>query len=174
MFTDPVKNSKAFNLREDMIVADLGAGTGSYTIPVAKLVPMGKVYVVEIQKDFLATVADKVKEEHLNNVEYIWGDIEKIGGTKLKDSILDAVVVSNVLFQIEDKNKFLEEIKRILKPGGRVFLIDWSDSSFVVSPNISKIISENNAREMFEDKGFIWERSIDAGKHHYGIIFTKP
>ena len=119
-------------------------------------------------------IPDKVKEEHLNNVEYIWGDIEKIGGTKLKDSILDAVVVSNVLFQIEDKNKFLEEIKRILKPGGRVFLIDWSDSSFVVSPNISKIISENNAREMFEDKGFIWERSIDAGKHHYGIIFTKP
>ena len=53
MFTDPVKNLKAFGLREDSIVADLGAGTGYYSVAAGALVPRGKVYAVELQKDFL-------------------------------------------------------------------------------------------------------------------------
>ena len=56
MFSDPVKNLKQFGLREDMIVADLGAGTGFYSMAVAEMVPKGKVYAIEIQKDFLTTV----------------------------------------------------------------------------------------------------------------------
>ncbi|KKP88146.1 MAG: type 11 methyltransferase [Candidatus Nomurabacteria bacterium GW2011_GWA2_35_80] len=62
MFTDPVKNLKAFDLRENMIVADLGAGSGFYAIPAARMVPMGKVYAIEIQKDFLITIKNKAAE----------------------------------------------------------------------------------------------------------------
>ena len=129
MFTDPVQNLKAFGLKEDNIVADLGAGTGFYSIAAGRLVPQGKVYAVEINKDFLATIKNKATEAHLNNVEILWGDIEKIEGTKLGNGIVDAVIASNVLFQVEDKDKFIEEIKRILKQKGRVLLIDWSESS---------------------------------------------
>ena len=68
MFTDPVKNLKQFGLREDMVVADLGAGTGFYAISVAQMVPQGKVYAIEVQKDFLATIKNKAKEAHLNNI----------------------------------------------------------------------------------------------------------
>ena len=111
MFTDPVKNLKAFDLRENMIVADLGAGSGFYTIPVARMVPQGKVYAIEIQKDFLITISNKTIEAHLNNIECLLGDVEKIGGTKLKDKIVDAVIASNILFQVGDKDKFIEEAK---------------------------------------------------------------
>jgi len=170
MFTDPVKNLRAFDLRENMIVADLGAGSGFYAIPLAKMVPAGKVYAIEIQKDFLTTIINKAKEAHLNNIECLLGNIEKVGGTKLKDKIIDAVVASNVLFQIEDKDKFIEEIKRILKPGGKLLLIDWSDSSSSIGFSFDKIVPKNKAREMFEKRGFVWERDVDAGGHHYGII----
>ena len=173
MFTDPVKNLKAFDLRENMIVADLGAGSGFYTIPVAKMVPLGKVYAIEIQKDFLTTINNKAKEAHLNNIECLLGDVEKIGGTKIKDKIIDAVIVSNVLFQVEDKNKFIEEIRRILKSGGKLLLIDWSDGLSSIGSSFDKIIPKNIAREMFEKKGFTWQRDIDAGAHHYGIILMK-
>ena len=173
MFTDPVKNLKAFGLREDMIVADLGAGTGFYTIPAAGMVPDGKVYAVEIQKDFLTTIKNKVVEAHLDNVEYLLGDIEKIGGTKLKSNIVDAVIASNILFQVEDKDTFIEEIKRILKPGGKVLLIDWSSDTFSIGPSFGKIIPKEEARLMFENKGFVWKRDVDALGHHYGIIFNK-
>jgi ubiquinone/menaquinone biosynthesis C-methylase UbiE len=170
MFTDPVKNLKAFGLKEDNIVADLGAGTGYYSIAAGALVPRGKVYAVELQKDFLTTIKNKVIEAHLTNIETLWGNVEKIGGTKIGDNVVDAVIASNILFQVEDKTQFIEEVKRILKPQGRVLLIDWSESSIM---RATAVISRNNAREMFEKKGFVLEREIDAGAHHYGMILIK-
>ncbi len=112
MFTDPVKNLRAFGLGENMIVADLGAGSGFYTLAAAKMVPNGRVYAVEIQRDFLTTIKNKTAEARLDNVECLLGDIERTGGTKIKDKVVDAVIASNVLFQVENKNKFIEEIKR--------------------------------------------------------------
>ena len=170
MFTDPVKNLKAFGLKENNIVADLGAGTGFYSIAAGTLVPRGKVYAIELQKDFLETIKSKIKEARLENVEIIWGNVEKIGGTRIGDNIADAVIASNILFQVEDKDKFIEEIKRILKSQGRVLLIDWLESSIM---GATAVIPKNKAREMFEKKGFVLEREIDAGAHHYGIILIK-
>ena len=171
MFTNPVKNLKALGLREDMIVADLGAGSGFYTVPLAKMVPNGKVYALEVQNDFLTTIRNKAKEAHLDNLECILGDVEKIGGTKLKDGIVDAIVASNILFQIEDKYKFIEEAQRILKSDGKLLLIDWSPDSKVASRFIDGIIPLNNARLLFAQKGFVWLRNIEVGEHQYGIIF---
>ena len=170
MFTDPLKNLKAFGLREDNIVADLGAGTGYYSIAVATLIQRGKVYAVELQKDFLDTIKSKVLEAHLNNVEIILGNVEKLGGTKIGDNIVDAVIASNILFQVEAKEKFIEEIRRILKPKGRVLLIDWSADLIMAG---TSIVSKEKAREMFEKKGFFIEREIDAGNYHYGMILAK-
>ena len=170
MFTDPVKNLKTLGLRENDIVADLGAGTGYYSVAAGALVPRGKVYAVELQKDFLDKIKYKIKEAHLNNVECLWGNVEKLGGTKIGDNIADAVIISNVLFQIEDKENFIEEVKRILKIQGKVLLIDWSLTSVMRG---LAIVPKDKAREMFEKKGFAWVRDIDAGSHHYGMILRK-
>jgi ubiquinone/menaquinone biosynthesis C-methylase UbiE len=170
MFTDPVKNLKAFGLREDNIVADLGAGTGYYAVTAGELVPRGKVYAVELQKDFLDTIKSRILERRLKNVEIILGDVEVPGGTKIGDGVADAVIASNILFQVEDKENFIEEIKRILKPKGRVMLIDWSEASVM---NGTAVVPENSAREMFLKKGFTAERNIDAGAHHYGMILVR-
>lgn len=170
MFTDPLKNLKSFGVKEDNIVADLGAGTGHYTLAAGHIATRGKVYAVEVQKDYLDTIKNKVREAQLSNVEIIWGDVEKIGGTKIADSVVDTVIASNILFQVEDKANFILEIKRILKPKGRVLLIDWSEASVLQNAGL---ISKDKARVMFEQKGFLLEREIDAGEHHYGIIFIK-
>ncbi len=171
MFTDPVKNLKALGLAEDAVVADLGAGSGFYSIPLAGLVPNGRVYAIEVQKDFLATVRNKAKEARLENLECILGDVEKIGGTKLADGVADAAVASDVFFQLEEKDKFAEEAKRILKPGGKVLLVDWSpDSPLSLFPK-ERAIPKSRAREIFESKGLVFTREIDAGAHHYGMIF---
>jgi len=168
MFTDPVKNLKALGLREDNIVADLGAGTGYYSLAAGSLVPKGKVYAVEVQKDFLLTIKNRARDAHLSNVEVIWGNVEKLGGTKIADGIVDVVIASNILFQVEDKDKFVEEIKRILKKGGEVLLIDWSEAGIMKD---TIVIAKDKALAMFEKKGFTLGREIDAGTHHYGMIF---
>jgi len=169
MFADPIKNLKAFGLREDMIVADLGAGTGFYAVAAAQMLPNGKVYAIEVQKDFLAKMRDKIKDAGLSNIEVIWGDVEKIGGTKIKESIVDAVIASNILFQVEEHHKLIEESHRIMRSGGRLLLIDWAPGM----SHIQKKIPPRTAREMFERKGFTWERDIDAGSSHYGMILRK-
>jgi ubiquinone/menaquinone biosynthesis C-methylase UbiE len=170
MFTDPVKNLKTLGLRENDIVADLGAGTGFYSVAAGMLVPKGKVYAVELQKDFLGTIKNKVEEAHLNNIEILWGNVEKQGGTKIGDSVADVVIASNILFQVEDKEGFILEIKRILKPKGKVLLIDWSESSIMKGANL---ILPQKARILFEKNGFVFERDIDAGNHHYGMILIE-
>jgi ubiquinone/menaquinone biosynthesis C-methylase UbiE len=170
MFSDPVKNLKSLGLKDDDIVADLGAGTGFYSIAAGEIVGRGKVYAVELQKDFLTTIKNRVADAHLKNVEIIWGNVEKIGGTKIADGVVDAVIASNIIFQLEDKEKFIEEIKRILKPKGRVLLIDWSLLSIMGK---TAIIPKDKAQSLFEKKGFILQRDIDAGEHHYGMILIK-
>ncbi len=171
MFTDPLTNLKTFDIKETDIVADLGAGTGFYSILAAQIANKGKVYAVEIIKDFLEIILNKIKEAKLENIECLWGDVEKLGGTKIGDAIADKVIVSNVFFQVKEKNIFIEEIKRILKEKGEVLFIDWSPSSPM--PHKELAITQKKAREMFEKKGFILEREIDAGLHHYGMIFIK-
>ena len=171
MFSDPVKNLRALGLHESDIVADLGAGTGYYALAAAHIVTRGKVYAVEIEKEFLHTIKNKTKEAHLSNVEIIWGNVEKIGGTKIGDSITDAVIASNILFQIEHKDSFVEEIKRILKPKGPVLLVDWSSDSPLMGAKHA--VPQAKAREIYEKKGFLWQRDINTGEHHYGMILSK-
>lgn len=171
MFSDPIKNLKALRLRENDVVADLGAGTGHYSIPAGKIVTRGKVYAVELQKDFLGVIEIKIKEAGLKNVEIIWGDVEKLGGTKIRDGVVDAVIASNILFQVENKDKFVSEVKRILKPKGKVLLVDWIADSVGISSKI--VVSKNKAQEMFEKSGFVLDRSINTGAHHYGMILVK-
>ncbi len=170
MFADPIKNLKQFGLRDDMIVADLGAGTGFYTMVAAEMVPRGKVYAIEVIKDYVITIKNKAKEAHLNNIECFWGDIEKVGGTKLKGGIVDAVIVSNILFQVEDRVGFVSEIKRILKPLGRVLVIDWADGLSSLGPKEEKIITKEKVVEIFSKKDILFDREINAGSHHYGMI----
>ena len=169
MFTDPVKNLRAFGLREDSIVADLGAGTGFYSVVAGYLAPRGKVYAVDIVKDFLATIKHKAREARLRNVEIIWGDIEKSGGTKIGAGVADAVIASNVLHQLKNKEQLVHEIKRILKPRGRVLLVDWSPGIL----SAARVVPKHQAREMFEKGGFVWQKDINAGNYHYGMILMK-
>lgn len=170
MFTDPIKNLTALGLKSNEIVADLGAGTGYYSILAGALVPEGKVYAVELDKNFLDTIRHKVKEARLHNVEILWGNIEKVGGSKIHDSVVDAVIASNILFQLEHKDNFLKEIARILKPNGRVLFVDWRAESIMKD---TLVIPKEKVVKAFEEKGFHLEKEIDAGHHHYGMILRK-
>jgi len=156
-----------------MIVADLGAGTGFYSIAAGRMVTHGKVYAIEVQKDFLPTIKDNAKRAGLKNIECFWGNVEKLGGTQIGDNVVDKVIASNILFQVENKDRFADEIKRILKPGGQVLVVDWSEVSSAMGPNVGMLISKVRAQEIFEKRGLVFKREINAGEHHYGIILEK-
>lgn len=174
MFSDPESNLKNLGVAPGMVVADFGAGSGFYALTAAKMVsPGGKVYAVEVQKDLLERLKSAASREGFHDLKVIWGDIEKLGGTHLKDFSVDAVIISNVLFQVEDKEGLVKEARRILKPGGKVLLIDWSDTSDIGAPGADNLVSKNMAESLFSASKFKMEKEIEAGAHHYGIIFEK-
>ncbi len=176
MFSDPLKNLKQFGLGDAMKVADLGAGSGFYTIEAARMMQggPGKVYACEVQNELVGTLREEAVKAHLEkNIEVLWTDIEKIGGTKLADGSMDAALVSNVLFQVGDKHTFIREVFRIVKKEGKVLLVDWSDSYKHMGPHPDEVVTKEKGRALFERAGFSVVKEIDAGAHHYGIVLRK-
>ncbi len=171
MFSEPASNVAKLDLKEGMKVIDLGAGSGFYVFEAAKRVGhTGRVYAVDVQKGLLERIRSTGASYGLKNIEVVWADIEKIGGTKLKDSLADRIIVSNVLFQIEKPDDFVLEIKRLLKPGGCVLVIDWNEASPLGPKNL---FPSTKAQTLFEKSGFKLEQSFEAGDHHYGLIFIR-
>ncbi len=171
MFSEPASNLAKLGLMDGQKVVDLGAGSGFYSIEAAKKVgSSGRVYAVEVQKDLLERLRSVAAAQGIRNIEVIWGNAEKIGGTKLREAIADRVVASNVLFQIEKPDEFCLEIKRILKPGGKVLIVDWSG----VTPLSPKVIfPAMKAQMLFEKSGFKLETTFNAGDHHYGLVLSR-
>jgi ubiquinone/menaquinone biosynthesis C-methylase UbiE len=129
---------------------------------------------VDVQEDLLKHVKDSAHQQHLRNVETVWGNLEKTGGTKLRDHSLDAIILANTLFQIEHKEGAVAEIDRILSPGGRMLVIDWAGSYGGIGPKPGHVVSEQAAEKLFIDAGFHKVKDFRAGAHHYAIVFTKP
>ena len=157
-----------------MDIADLGSGSGHYTMAMAKaLLSSGRVYAIDVQKDLLVKLKNQANREGFYNVEIIWGDVEKAGGTKLRDFSVDLVILGNTLFQIENKKNIVDEIRRILKPGGRAVVVDWTDSFGGIGPKQEAVVKKEKALEMFEKAGMHLDKEISAGAHHYGLLFKK-
>lgn len=157
-----------------MRVGDFGAGSGHYTRALAGAVGVsGRVYAVDVQEDVLKHLVLHIPEHYRSVVETVWGNIEKPGGTKLRDASLDAVVLANVLFQVEHPAGLLAEVARVLKPGGKVLVVDWTGSHGGMGPDPKHVKTEQAAEAMFLDAGYTKVKSFHAGSHHYGVIFTK-
>jgi arsenite methyltransferase len=173
-FSNPNQILEEVGIQKGSVVADLGAGSGHYTFASARATGMeGKVYALEVQKDLVEKLKTEAERNHLTNVSPIWCNIEKVGGTKLADSVVDLAIVANVFFQIEDRKDFLKELHRIVKSHGRVILIDWTDSYSGMGPAPTSVVREADAVSIFEQSGFKLNRNVNAGEHHYGIIFSK-
>lgn len=172
MFTNPEQNILHLGLTEGMRVADFGAGSGFYSKAAsARVGYSGKVYAIEVQKDLVKKLESDLKLWNISNVECIWGDIERRHGVKLADHSVDRVIISNVLFQVEDKLGLIDEARRILKTNGELLLVDWSESFGGMGPTPESVVTNNMAKELFEKRGFKYIEDISTSAHHYGIIF---
>ncbi len=174
-FSDPLHNILRMGLKEGMKVADLGTGSGHYAISAGHIVgPTGRVYAVDIQEDILTRLTAEAKVRGLTNIETIWADFEHLEGTTLRPRVLDAVVLSNTLFQLEKKEGALAEIKRILKPGGKLLVVDWMESFGGIGPHKEHVVPEAEAEALFIKAGFTKLKAFLGGPYHYSLLFEAP
>lgn len=174
-FSDPQEIITHIGIESGAHVADIGAGTGAFSAPLSRVVgDDGRIYAVDFQKEILKKLKNDLREKGIGNVRVFWGDIEELGGTTLSDESMDCCVVANTLFAASDKEGLCKEAFRILRRGGTLAIIDWSDSFGNLGPTADQIITERQAREIAESTGFHYQKEIPAGDHHYGMVFTKP
>lgn len=176
MFSDPVTIIQELPILAGSKVADLGAGSGAYSFAFGKKVKKsngGMVYAIDVQKDLLERIEKEAESQKISTIQTVLGDIEKKSGTRLRDGSIDIAVIANTLFQTEDSRALAEEAHRVLKEKGVLLVVDWVDSFGGMGPHEDSIFSKERAVEIFGSSGFRVDREIDAGEHHWGVVFKK-
>ncbi len=173
-FLNPRIALRASHVREGMTIADFGVGAGFFAREAARLVgERGRVYAVDIDSSLLARLKAFACSENLFNIEYVRGDFEKRNGSGLSDESVDLLLLTNTLFQAENKDALVEEVWRVITRGGRVLVIDWKDSFDNMGPHPSNVVTEEDGRALFVRGGFTFIETVPAGDFHWGGILRK-
>lgn len=173
-FMDPEKIVNSFGVEQGETVADFGSGSGYFAIPLAKKVhAKGKVYAVDILRDSLAIIDAKAARENLVNVILLQADLEKEKSTALEDGSVDWVIMANILFQLNNKSNIFREAKRVLKPAGKIIVIDWLPGKTAIGPSDSERISLEQVRIFSLINNLKEIKYWLPDPYHYGFIFIK-
>jgi len=174
MFLKPEEAIETWDVRPGEKIADFGCGAGYFSIPLGiRVGSEGKVYALDIRPEALEATQAKIKLFHLYTIETSRANLEAPRGSGLKNDILDKVVISNILFQAENKDAIAGEAYRILKPGGTVLTIEWNEDAGAAGPAINQRINRDETEKIFGRAGFSFFKEVYAGSHHYGLIFKK-
>lgn len=157
------------------VVADLGAGGAAYfTVQAAKIVGnQGEVYAVDILKNVLSAIESKAKMSGLYNIKTIWSDLEVYGATKIPAESLDHAMLINILFQSKKHEEMIREAVRLLKPGGKLSIIDWSDNTPSFAPAQEMQVNKTKIMEIAQNLSLSLVNEFAAGNYHFGLVFIK-
>lgn len=160
----------ALEIRPGSTVADLGSGTGYFTWRLAERVgPTGKVLAVDIQKDMLNLTKAAVAAHPVNNVEYVLATAKNPG---LPEKALDLVFIAYAYHEFADPEGVMAAVRRSLKPGGRVVVLEYAKESNIAPASPLHKMSFEELRREIEPMGFAIDRLLDFLPVQHGVIFT--
>jgi ubiquinone/menaquinone biosynthesis C-methylase UbiE len=173
-FIDPPAIIKTLEFTSGMKVADFGCATGYFTFPLARVVgSSGVVYALDILAEKLETVESQAKLLGLTNIVTSRVNLEKLGGSKLKEESVDWVILVNMLFQNQDKDVILQEAKRVLKSNGSVLAVEWQEMDSTIGPDKKLRIRKSDLLDMAQKNGLAVVKEIPVSNFHYGLILKK-
>lgn len=175
MFLNPDRVVQQLGLLPGMVVIDVGSGIGNFSRAIVQHIgTSGHVYALDILPDVVQRLRNDCRESGITNVTALVADIEHIDGVSLVHESADIILLSNVLFQCADKLRVLSEITRLLKPNGRVYIIEWSDSFHGLGPIADHVIPAETLKSLCATSGLDYQGDLgNVGSHHYGMIFKK-
>jgi ubiquinone/menaquinone biosynthesis C-methylase UbiE len=141
-------------LKPGMVVADIGAGSGLFSRPLAKAVaPSGKVYAVDIQQDLLDYIGKRDQEENIRNVQTVLGEYDD---PKLPARNVDLAFINDVLHHIQHRAQYLKALATYLKPSGRLAIIemDKNDPNTPHKNQPELLVSREEIVKWMSDAGF--------------------
>lgn len=172
---NPQKIIDEMKIQVGMKVADLGCGvSGHFVFPTAQMIgPEGIMYAVDILKGILQGIDTRAEMYGLKNVKTVWSDLEVLGATKIPEDSLDAAYLINTLFQSNKHKEMMEEGKRLLKPRGKLLVVDWLPSSASFGPPQERRVDKEKIKIIAQGLGLKLIKEFTAGDLHYGMVFVK-
>ena len=158
-------------LSDDFVVADIGAGTGFFTFPIAQRVPKGKVFAVDIQPEMLARIARRKMLEEVVNVETVLGEQDD---PKLPKNQIDLAFIVDAYHEFSFPREMGERLKESLRPGGQLILVEYRAEDPRVPIKRLHKMSEVQVKQEMAAIGLDWVRTDSYLPQQHVLVFQRP
>lgn len=167
----PSKAIALLGLAPDTVIADIGAGSGYYAFRLAEVLPQGRVVAVDIQQEMLDHLKEEAARRNITNVLPHLGAVDDI---KMEADTLDAVLMVDAYHEFSHPAEMLQSIRKALKPGGKIYLLEYraEDPDVPIKP-LHKM-SKAQAVKEFESLGFEFVESKPELPWQHLLVFKKP
>ncbi|KJR46287.1 Methyltransferase [Desulfosporosinus sp. I2] len=155
-------------LGSQTIWADIGCGTGFFTIPLANEVK--QVYALDIRAEMLSDLNESLTQRQIHNVKVLQSEESRF---PLPDQLVDGIITSLVLHEVEQPSEFFRELYRILQTGGRLVVIEWAKASTEMGPPIEHRLSIQQLDDWALTTGFVKTKSWQWSDNFIGIEYKR-
>ena len=155
----------------DSVVADIGAGTGYFSFPIAKRAPDGKVLAVDIQREMLAIVNERKTSLGIPNVETVLGTITD---PNLPAAGVDLIFIVDAYHEFSHPHEMGQAMFEALKPGGKLVLIEYRGEDARVPIKPLHKMTEDQARREMAAIGLGWIETASFLPQQHVLVFQKP
>jgi SAM-dependent methyltransferase len=154
----------------DDVVADLGAGTGYFTLPMAARVPQGRVLAVDIQPEMLEIIRARVTAAGIGNVETV---LATETDPRLPPASVDLVLLVDAYHEFSHPREILQQVAAALRPGGKVILIEYRGEDPEVPIKALHKMTQVQARREFAAAGLQWIEIRDILPQQHFMVFAR-
>jgi SAM-dependent methyltransferase len=174
VFDDPKRDAwqkpheviQALAIKPDAVIADIGSGTGYFSVRLAHMVPKGRVYGADIEPDMVKYLAERAKREGLKNLISLKGEPDD----PLLPEKVDLILMVDTFHHIEDRVRYFSALHDALKPGGRIAIIDYRMDSPDGPPKSMRSTPEGIKAEL-NRAGYTLVHEYDFLPRQYFMVF---
>ena len=165
----------ALSLKEGQTFLDVGCGNGNYTLAIAQVIgDKGSIYAIDMWEDGIGELMSRATANGMNNIHASVGDASI--GIPIEDEYIDTCLMATVLHDLVQENTdkgTLKEIWRVLKPDGRLAIIEFKKMEGPPGPPIAVRISPEELEHLLQPYGFHIDQSVDIGEFTYLSTFLR-
>ncbi|MFA5876895.1 MAG: methyltransferase domain-containing protein [Candidatus Paceibacterota bacterium] len=170
MFLNPRDILSHLSITANAKVGDFGVGAGHYSFALAeKLGAEGTIYAF----DAFGPVLDAIRrkgEHYPAEFHTLQSDLNE--PIPIAENLLHIAVVANILHQIRERERFVMEVARVVRPQGTVLVVDWISSFKNMGPSPEAVLAPGEAVRLFRQAGFDTGDMLPAGTHHFAFLAT--
>ena len=161
----------SLNLKQGETIADIGAGSGYFSFRLAnKVGPSGRVYAVDIDPDLVLHMNRQIRDRKVRNVLTILSDP---GDPLLADASINRFFICNTWHHVENRPQYLALMKRMLKPGGQIIVLDYKKEPLPVGPPPEMKLAKEVAISEMEAAGFQLAKEYTFLPYQYFLVFAQ-